>query len=65
MLKTWLVFFGLTVLWIVTRTICLETWTSNKLSQEPNVGSFDLYTCGTCLKLLEEEKNIEDGCVAL
>ena len=43
------------MLWIVTRSICLETWTSDQTSATPVVTSDDPITCSSCLNLLEEK----------
>lgn len=56
-----MVFFGLTMLWIVTRSICLETWTSDKTSATPAVVYRGLETCNSCLSLLEEEISLAAG----
>lgn len=58
MLKTWLVFFGLTMVWIVTRSVCLETWNQEVTSPIPATGQAMEESCQTCQRLYEKEKNL-------
>ena len=58
MLKTWLVFFGLTMLWIVTRSVCLENWNQEAASPVPVAQQAIEDSCQACLRLYEKEKKL-------
>lgn len=51
MLRTWLVFVGLTFLWIVTRSVYFETWNSGHSTQSLQPTTVD--DCSICNSLLE------------
>lgn len=59
MLKTWLVFFGLTLLWIVTRSICLETWTSDQPPAASAATDTGAQACSSCLQLIKEDGSFQ------
>jgi|GEM_PF-6243672 len=52
MLRTWLVFIGLTLSWIVTRAIYLEAWGSGYSLHSIQSGTAD--DCSICDRLIEK-----------
>ncbi|MBX2877003.1 MAG: hypothetical protein KTR30_33095 [Saprospiraceae bacterium] len=54
MLRTWLVFVGLTMLWIMTRSIYLESWTS--VQSESAIQQSVANSCPSCVQLLKTQE---------
>lgn len=54
MLRTWLVFVGLTVLWIMTRSVYLEAWTPS--TSAPASLQDTSNSCPACLQFLKQNE---------